>query len=180
MMKTIKELSDIDLFKDAENVTDRSDFYDRVSTKAILLNNENKIAMIHFAYSDLYMLPGGKQDEDESLEDALLRETKEETGYNSEIIKESGLIINYKNKIKQRNYCYCYLAKTVGEQGEKSFTPNESKNGEPDLVLLLLDEAIKTQSLKLKADGDDLYISSFIQAVQKVLLEEYKKGLEKK
>lgn len=179
-MKNIKELSDIDIFQDAEDVTDLSDFYDRVSTKAILLNNDNEVAMIHLAYSDLYMLPGGKQDEGESLKDALLRETKEETGYNSEIIKELGLIIDYKNKIKQRNYCYCYLTKTVGEQGDKSFTENESKNGEPDLVWLSLNDAIKTQDLKLKVDGEDLYISSFIRAVQKTLLEEYKASLENK
>lgn len=179
-MQTIKELSDVDIFKNAQDVSDRSDFYDRISTKAVLLNDDNKIAMVHFAYSDLYMLPGGKQDEGESLGDALVREVKEETGYNSKIVKELGLIIDYKDKIKQRNYCYCYLAKADGEQGEKSFTKNESKNGEPDLVWLSLDEAIKTQSLKLKVDDNDLYISSFIQAVQKTLLEDYKASLERK
>ena len=108
-MKLLNEIYDKDVF-DKSDDTERSKVYkDRISTRSILLNDKDKVAMIHFKRSDLYMLPGGKQDKGETLEDSLLREIKEETGYDAKIIGELGLVIDYKQRIKQRNHNYGYL-----------------------------------------------------------------------
>ena len=177
-MKLLNEIYDKDVF-DKSDDTERSKVYkDRISTRSILLNDKDKVAMIHFKRSDLYMLPGGKQDKGETLEDSLLREIKEETGYDAKIIEELGLVIDYKQQIKQRNYNYGYLARITGNEGNKKFTENESKNGIPELVWLSLADAIKTQGLQINTNEDTLYITKFIQAVQKCLLDKYQEDLK--
>lgn len=171
-MEIIKEIFEKEL-----NSIQLGKYKDRYSTKVILLNNENKVALVHYLHSDLYMLPGGKLDNNETPEEAAKREAKEETGYEIEIIKELGLIIDYKDKINQKNYNYCFVAKIIGQAEERNLTENEMKNGIPQLEWLNLDEAIESQEKEIKSSEEQKYISNYIQEVQKYLLTMYKEQL---
>lgn len=170
-MKLIKEIYDKENLGNAEK--DTSEYSDRLSTRGILLNNQGQIAMIHFKHSDLYMLPGGKIDSGEKPEDTIIRETKEETGYTSKIVKELGLIIDFKEKIRQKNFNYCYLLRVEGDKGQRALTKNEIKNGAPDLLWLEPNKALETQKLPVNSTSEEVYIAYFIQEVQRFLLATY-------
>ena len=88
-----------------------------IRVKALLINSDNEIA-IGYAHKT-YQFPGGHLEENETLEDALKREIKEETGIE---IKEKGLkpfvktvyyTSNYRNTgLNRKNEIYFYKIKT--------------------------------------------------------------------
>jgi 8-oxo-dGTP pyrophosphatase MutT (NUDIX family) len=53
----------------------------RNAVRAVIIN-QNKILMAHLEKTDEYKFPGGGRNENETIEEALKRETLEEVGYN--------------------------------------------------------------------------------------------------
>ncbi|CAH2716196.1 hypothetical protein BACCIP111895_03380 [Neobacillus rhizosphaerae] len=64
-----------------------------VSAAAIVLNNQNEILLIKGPRRG-WEMPGGQVEEGESLKDAAIRETKEESGIDIEITKFCGVFQN--------------------------------------------------------------------------------------
>lgn len=67
--------------------------FTRNSARSIIINN-HKIAMIHSVKYDYYKFPGGGIKDGENPVDAMIRETREESGLivNPETIKEYGYV----------------------------------------------------------------------------------------
>ena len=65
-------------------INDKLDFIDKENIKVRLLSIKDG-ELVVANYADLFMLPGGKIDKDESLMDALLREVYEEVGFNIDL-----------------------------------------------------------------------------------------------
>lgn len=88
-----------------------------IRLKALIVNSNNQILL---GYSHkTFQFPGGHLEQDETLEDGLLRELREETGmiFNFEEFELFQVIKyyskNYRNSGKNReNYIYYYLIKT--------------------------------------------------------------------
>ena len=76
----------------------------------ILLNKKNKtIALV--CRKGKYSFPKGHLEDNETLIECAIRETKEETGHNCHIIeKDKVKIINYKNSINEDVQNYFYFA----------------------------------------------------------------------
>ena len=89
-----------------------------VSAAAIVINDENKILLIKGPRRG-WEMPGGQVEEGESLREAAIRETKEESGIDIEIIKFCGIFQNVSSSICNT----LFLAKPTG--GELT-TTNES------------------------------------------------------
>ena len=89
----------------------------RYVSRGILLNEKNEIALnkLHgfdsFGSRNYYETPGGGKKDKETIRDALIREMREETGYEVEIIKELGMINDYYNLIHRNNRNYYFLCK---------------------------------------------------------------------
>ena len=88
-----------------------------VRTKALLINDKDEITL---GYSHkTYQFPGGHLEENESLEECLIRELKEESGIELKEIKNKPFVKivyytkNYRNSGKNRkNEIYYYVIKT--------------------------------------------------------------------
>lgn len=80
-----------------------------VSAATIVLNEKKEILLIRGPWRG-WEMPGGQVEEGESLKEAAVRETKEETGIDIEILKFCGIFQNVSKSICNT----LFLAKPVG------------------------------------------------------------------
>ena len=80
-----------------------------VSAAAIVLNDQNEIPLIKGPRRG-WEMPGGQVEEGESLSDAAIRETKEESGIDIEIVKFCGIYQNVSSSICNT----LFLARAIG------------------------------------------------------------------
>ncbi|GHU91682.1 DNA mismatch repair protein MutT [Spirochaetia bacterium] len=67
----------------------------RHAVRAIILNND-KLLMAHLEKTDEYKFPGGGKEEDETVDEALIREVREEVGYDvTHVMGKVGEITEY-------------------------------------------------------------------------------------
>ena len=86
---------------------------------AIIIKEPELILLVKrltIPFSGYWALPGGKQDPGETIEQTIIREVKEETGFNIKIIKKIG---EYREKGNHNNVEYdysptCFLAEIIG------------------------------------------------------------------
>ncbi|HTH92933.1 MAG TPA: NUDIX domain-containing protein [Candidatus Paceibacterota bacterium] len=145
-----------------ENVSEQeaSTYKVRKAVRAIVIDQEDNLGLIHITNSDrqYYELPGGGVEEGESLEQACIRECKEEIGCVVEIVRELGMTREYRKKLERINESYCFVVKVVGEKGLPELTEKEKALGvEP--VWFSKEESFRLiqQSLKDLKDHIELY-----------------------
>lgn len=104
-------------------------FEDRITGKAIVVDKENKIALVGTTVNHIYTLPGGGIENGENVNTGIKREIKEETGCDIEVTKILGTINDYRNRDKKHCISYCALANVLGEKGKTQLIEEEKKNG---------------------------------------------------
>ncbi len=127
----------------------------RNAVRAVVLDKDGHIALLHASKNTYYKLPGGGVEKGEDFEEALRRECREEIGCEIEITGELGLIVEYRKEGALKQTSYCYLAKVAGEKGYSDLTQSEIDEGF-EIVWLTLEEAVKklTESRPLRYGGD--------------------------
>jgi len=88
-----------------------------LAVDAIILHKK-KIVLVkrkNPPYENHYALPGGFVEKGETVEQALIREAKEETGLDVEIMKLVGVYSDPKRDPRGRVVSLCYLTKAKGE-----------------------------------------------------------------
>ena len=93
-----------------------------VSAATIVLNDKREILLIKGPLRG-WEMPGGQVEEGESLKEAAIRETKEETGIDVEIIKFCGIFQNVRKSICNT----LFLARPTG--GELTTSPESLEVG---------------------------------------------------
>ncbi|CAM3859531.1 MULTISPECIES: NUDIX hydrolase [Paenibacillus] len=93
-----------------------------LSAAAIVVNDKNELLLIKGPRRG-WEMPGGQVEEGESLSQAAIRETKEESGIDIEIIKFCGIFQNIGNSICNT----LFLAKPIG--GELTITDESLEVG---------------------------------------------------
>ena len=85
--------------------------------RAILINENNEVCLLKllgdddFGHRDYVETPGGGVNVNETPSQAVIREVKEETGCESEIIDAIGIVEDYYNLIHRKNINYYFLVK---------------------------------------------------------------------
>lgn len=142
-------------------------FSKRYAARAVVLDQDNSIALLYVGSESYYKLPGGGVKENESYSECLTRECLEEIGCQVSVIQELGLIIEVSETNERIQESVCYIAKIVGEKGSPNFTEKE-KSRNMSLLWVSYEMAHKLLSESNKTDA-----STSIIARDLVFLEEY-------
>ncbi|NOU91599.1 NUDIX domain-containing protein [Paenibacillus sp. LMG 31460] len=125
-MQLIKRITDSDILGGAPEFMDH---ISRYGSRGVLVDNMLNVAMMYMSKSKLYKLPGGGIDEGENTDVAFLREIKEETGYEAEIIHELGYIEEHKKCNNFMQFSYCYIAKAHNNASKTNLSESEIQLG---------------------------------------------------
>ncbi|TXG76136.1 NUDIX domain-containing protein [Patescibacteria group bacterium] len=123
-MKNVLTIHEQDIVPDAPDI-DTAGFRKREATRAVVLDNDGKIALLRVGLYDYHKLPGGGIDEGEDIPTAIERELLEEIGCKAEVTGEVGKIVEYRNQFELVQTSYCFKAAQVGEKGKPDFTEKE-------------------------------------------------------
>lgn len=91
-----------------------------VATSAVVLDSHGRVLLQRRADSGNWALPGGAMELDESLTDSVIREVREESGYEIEVTGLVGTytdprrIIVYSDGEVRRQFNVCYTARITG------------------------------------------------------------------
>lgn len=100
------------------------------SVTAVVQDDEQRVLLIHKTDNDLWALPGGGHEIGESIGDTVVREAREETGYDVEVTGIVGTYTNphhvmaYDDGEVRQQFSICFAARLVGGQMR---TSSESK-----------------------------------------------------
>ncbi|MGG1639540.1 NUDIX hydrolase [Paenibacillus sp. NRS-1760] len=125
-MQLIRRITDSDFIGDASEFMET---ITRYASRGVLVDDRFYVAMMYMSKINLYKLPGGGIDEGEEIRDAFLREIKEETGYEAEIIYELGYVEEHKNKNNFMQHSYCFVAKAHSRVSNGMLTESEAEIG---------------------------------------------------
>jgi 8-oxo-dGTP pyrophosphatase MutT (NUDIX family) len=127
-----------------ENVSEEEvkNYRTREAGRAVVIDEDNKVALLHVSKENYYKLPGGGIEEGEDKLKALYRECQEEIGCDVEIIKELGYIVEYRKIFTLKQTSHCFFAKVKDQKGNPDFTDSEKEKGF-EVAWLSYKEAIK-------------------------------------
>ena len=97
----------------------------RVAARAVVIDENERICMIH-TKSDYYGLPGGGVEAGELLEEALVREIAEETGYEASIIAPLGKVLEDSQRKDRHQISFFYLCR-AGKRIPRNRTDEEKE-----------------------------------------------------
>ncbi|NHN34617.1 NUDIX domain-containing protein [Paenibacillus sp. S3N08] len=151
------------------------DHVSRQASRGVLVDNEFNVAMMFMSQLNLYKLPGGGIEEGEDKQEAFLREIKEETGFDSEILHELGYIEEHKNRNQFMQLSYCFIARVLGHSADTMLTESEIELG-MQVRWMHLREAIR--EMEHSAQRCDDHSTKFMILRDRILLEEASKRLD--
>lgn len=176
-MKLIGKISDIDIGE--EEIICKNP-KNRTAVRVILINDDNKIAILYKKNKNEYKLIGGGVDEGESYEEALERETLEESGCKIEILQELGYIEEYRGKMNFKQISYVYVAKVIEDTKVLHLTQKEKDEGS-EICWFEPAEALKKMSEcydKVKAsEYSSVYSTKIIIKRDMCILQKYLESL---
>lgn len=85
-------------------------------TASGIIIDEEKVLLVHHKKLDVWLYPGGHIEENENPDETLLREVKEETGLEVEIISyKDESLSDKKNDVLSLHLPYAFLCELVGD-----------------------------------------------------------------
>lgn len=102
--------------------------FERSAARAVVFDENGRIAVMHFTATGSYKLPGGGIDDGEDKLDALQRELQEEMGYMVRDIRELGIVDEMRYFCGMHQTSYCYTARVDTYVGT-ALTEKEAEQG---------------------------------------------------
>ena len=147
----------------------------RYASRGIVLNEKDEIALLFKESKNEYKLIGGGIDENESPQDAFLRECEEELGKNVEIISIIGVIEEHKTQENFKQLSFVFEAKTISDSVQ-NLTEQEKEEGAKVVWLKKPDALDKLKKCLNNLHGskyDSIYRTKFIVLRDIKILEYY-------
>ena len=125
------------------NVTEEeaSTYALREAVRAIVFDDNNKIALLKVSRDAYFKLPGGGVEIGEDFETALKRECLEEIGCDIKNISPLGQTEEYWKEDNEKQISYCYVSELDGQKGSPELTQSEKDRGF-ETVWMTVEEAI--------------------------------------
>ena len=151
-------------------------FNNRAAARAVLVDKDWRVGLIHTKEFDTYETPGGGIEDGETALEAMFREVQEEAGYTTEIICPLGVIREIRHEHKLINSSYTYLVRAIENVGS-SLTEDEKAEGYELVWFDNIDAAIaaaeKCDPKEYKRKYHQVRLMESLRAARKVLKEQY-------
>lgn len=125
-MELIAKITDEDI---GEKMVEMNEPFCRKAARGIVLDNDGNMAVFCKTNKNHYKLPGGGIEENESYEEAFIREVKEEVGCEVQIEKCLGYIEEYKTKSNYMQTSYVFIGKIINKLNNLELTKMEQDEG---------------------------------------------------
>ena len=138
-------------------------FRTRYAVRGIVKDEMNRVAIFHHTKTGTYGLPGGGVEGQETPEQAVIRECREEIACEVRVLRGLARTIEYRKRKKMLYDSTAYLAELVGEKGVPVPQDSELTHGSV-VIWVSIDEAITLlESIPLSTKRDFLYDNYIIQ-----------------
>lgn len=107
----IDDIDDSDLGLSDKKAPAGADYKQRWSARAVLLDDDDRVALIHSVNRGWYKLPGGGREDGELTREGLVREVTEEAGYEVEVLENLGVCHNVRHEWKLDAPAQIYLCR---------------------------------------------------------------------
>ena len=142
----------------------------RRTSRAILINEENKYAVMYAKKFNLHSLPGGGIDNGENERSALIREVFEETGCVCDSVEPLGIVSENRFHADFTSLSYYFVVHTKTKQTVLHLTDSEIENGTivkwcsfDELYSLIKDIEHETNQRKFLQARDLLALNEYMQ-----------------
>lgn len=125
-----------------------------VAVTAFVLDDQERVLLIHRTDNDLWALPGGAQEFGEYIAETVVRETKEETGIDVEVDTIVGIytnpnhVVEYTDGEVRQQFSICFRARLVGG----TETPSDESSEVRWISREQLDDLTIHPSMRLRID----------------------------
>jgi 8-oxo-dGTP pyrophosphatase MutT (NUDIX family) len=148
-----EEIDDSDVGLADKKVPAEADYVRRPTSRGILLDDKDRVALIHSVNRGWYKLPGGGAEGDELRRETLEREMLEETGYEIEVLQDLGTSRNTRHQWRLDSEAQFYLCRAKKFVGTKPME-DEIEDGDTLEWFDSFDDAIAAlESVKLDEIG---------------------------
>jgi 8-oxo-dGTP diphosphatase len=165
VMKMIRKITDSDIFGGTSELMDT---VSRFASRGVLIDDQMNVAMMYMSETNLYKLPGGGIEEGETREESYLREIKEETGHEAEILYDLGYIEEHKKRNDFMQFSFCYIAKARRRVSAANLSESELQLGMA-VNWMTLDKALEVMNESLTNCND--YSTRFMILRDNTILE---------
>lgn len=119
------------------------EFRTRIAVRAVVVDGENNVGILHSQKLDYLELPGGKVEVGESREGAIVRECKEEIGSDVTPVQGLGVTKEYRRVTERINESTGFLSKVIAKNID--FIPDGEDEAKFDMevIWISIDEAIQ-------------------------------------
>lgn len=178
-MNLIAKITDEDI---GEEIVSMNNPMHRKASRGIVLDDNDNMAVFYKKNKNQYKLPGGGLDENESFEEAFIREVEEEVGCKVQIIKCIGYTEEYKTKSNYMQTSYVFIGKIIEKLENLSLTQMEDEEGGQRLWMTpeeTLEKMKENYNKLLASEYTSLYSTKIVAKRDIAILEEYIKMTKK-
>lgn len=174
-MKLIAKITDEDI---GEEIVEMLESICRRAARGIVLDEAGNMVVFYKKNKNMYKLPGGGLENNESYENAFVREVKEEVGCEVVITDCLGYIEEYKTKSNYMQTSFVFIGKVIKKLENLSLTNMEKAEGGKRLWMKpeeALEKMKQNYDKLLASEYTSLYSTKIVAKRDIKILEEYLK-----